>query len=99
METSGQVQAFQADWLSKTLAGMLLGLALAYVCIALFAWYGPGGIDAQDKVQFNMWMIAPLWFSIFSATYVFRTGKRAWLLLGIPTLALYGVFFLLRSMA
>ncbi|WP_462170559.1 hypothetical protein [Pseudoalteromonas xiamenensis] len=39
METSVQGQAFQADWLSKTLAGTLLGLALAYVSIALFAWY------------------------------------------------------------
>ncbi|MEZ7276463.1 hypothetical protein [Pseudoalteromonas sp. 68 DY56-GL68] len=90
-------QKYQPTWLGKTFAGALLGLALAFILIAFFAWYGPGGIDARDKVQFNMWMIPPLWLSIFSFTYLFNSAKQAWLLLGGLTVLLYIGFFMLRG--
>ncbi|MFK3873266.1 MULTISPECIES: hypothetical protein [Pseudoalteromonas] len=87
----------QPTWLGKSLAGCILGLALAYILIAFFAWYGPGGIDARDKVQFNMWMIPILWLTIFSFTYLFNSAKQAWLILGGLNLILYGGFIIVRG--
>lgn len=87
----------QPTWLGKSLAGAFLGLALAFIFTAFFAWYGPGGIDAQDKVQFNMWMTAILWLSIFSFTYLFNSNKQAWYVLGGLNIVLYGLFFILQA--
>lgn len=89
---------FQADWWSKTLAGIVAGLSLSYGLIALFAWFGPGGIDAANKVQFNMWMISPLWLTILSLVYLFPTGKRAWSILLLNNALVYAFFFILRSL-
>lgn len=95
--TPEQRQKIQPTWLGKSLAGAVLGLALAYILIAFFAWYGPGGIDAQDKVQFNMWMIPTLWLTIFSFTYLFNSARQAWLILGGANIILYSIFLLLRG--
>lgn len=97
MSTESRSNHFQADWLAKTLAGAVLGLALAFVLIGFFAWYGPGGIAATDKSQWNMWLLIPLWLTLFSIVYLFQTGRQAWLVLGSSTVLLYGLFFLLRS--
>ena len=67
----------QPTWLGKTLAGTFLGLALSFIFVAFFAWYGPGGIDARDKVQFNMWMITPVWLTILVLViYSTQQSKR-----------------------
>lgn len=70
------------DWLSKTLAGCLLGFLLALIASSLFAIWGPGGLEAPNKTQFNMWIVPPIWMTIFSLVYLFRSGLRAWLWLG-----------------
>lgn len=87
----------EPTWLGKSLAGALLGLLLAFILMAFFAWYGPGGIDARDKVQFNMWMIPLIWLSIFSLTYLFNSSKQAWLILGGLNIVLYSLFYILRG--
>ncbi len=69
------------DWWLKSLSGTVLGATLALALAGLWAWWGPGGIRAQDKVQFTMWMIAPLWMLALSAVYFMRSGARALLLL------------------
>lgn len=83
----------RADWWSKTLCGALLGFTLAFALTGLFAWLGPGGISAPHKVQFVMWLIAPLWMLAFTACYFFRSGLQAfiWLLLA-NGLAYTGLF-------
>jgi len=90
-----QRQKIQPTWLGKSLAGGFLGLTLSFVLVAFFAWYGPGGIDARDKVQFNMWMIPLIWLTIFSFTYLFRSAKQAWLTLGGLNITLYSLFLML----
>lgn len=87
----------QPTWLGKSLAGAILGLLLAFILMALFAWYGPGGIDARDKVQFNMWMIPLLWLTIFSFTYLFNSSKQAWAVLGSLNIVLYTLFYFFRG--
>jgi len=72
----------QPDWWRKIFAGTVLGGATAYGLVGIFAWAGPGGISATDKVQFNMWMAALLWLLIFSFTFLFRSGNQALIWLG-----------------
>lgn len=88
-------EKIQPHWWFKTLAGSVLGLTLAYVLVAIFAWYGPGGINAPTKVQFNMWLITPIWLLVLSLTYLFKTGIKAITYLGAANAALYSIFFLL----
>jgi hypothetical protein len=99
MTAESSTTNFQPHWLAKTMAGCCLGLALAFVWTGFFAWYGSGGISATDKSQFNMWLVILLWLPIFSASYLFRSGRHAWLVLGTVTVLSYGLFFLLRSFA
>ena len=87
----------QPDWWRKTFAGGVLGLALAYGLVGIFAWAGPGGINAGDKVQFNMWMVALIWLTVFSLTYLFRTGNRALLFLGGAAAAAHLLLVLVRG--
>ena len=95
--SSAQRQKIKPTWLGKSLAGCFLGLALAFILVAFFAWYGAGGIDAPDKVQFNMWIIPLLWLTIFSFTYLFSSAKKAWLTLGGLNITLYSLFIILRT--
>jgi hypothetical protein len=67
----------QAHWWSKTVIGCLLGLTLAVALSGIFAWWGPGGMGAPNKVQFNMWLITPLWLLAFSLVYFCRSGQQA----------------------
>lgn len=99
MAAESRTADFQPHWLAKTLAGCCLGLALAFVWTGFFAWYGPGGINATDKSQLNMWLVILLWLPIFSTAYLFQSGRQAWLVLGTATTLSYGLFFLLRSFA
>jgi len=89
-------EKIQPHWWLKTLAGTVLGLTLAYAIVAIFAWYGPGGINAPVKVQFNMWLITPIWLLVLSLTYLFKTGIKAITYLGAANVALYSLFFFLR---
>ncbi|OUR82379.1 hypothetical protein A9Q75_06615 [Colwellia psychrerythraea] len=89
-------EKIQPHWWLKTLAGIVLGLTLAYAIVAIFAWYGPGGINAPVKVQFNMWLITPIWLLVLSLSYLFKTGIKAITYLGAANVALYALFFFLR---
>ena len=86
------------DWLGKSSAGIILGFALAIALSGLFAWAGPGGLmHSSAKTQINMWMIAPIWVSVLSFCFFFRSGLRAWLWLGGATLLAFGALFLVKA--
>jgi hypothetical protein len=89
-------EKIQPHWWSKIIAGTVLGLTLSFVIVAIFAWYGPGGIDAPVKVQFNMWLITPIWLVVLSLTFLFKTGIKAVIYLGSLNVFFYGIFFFLR---
>lgn len=92
-------QLIRPDWGSKTFAGVVLGLGLSLALCGLFAWAGPGGIAAAGKVQFVMWMIAPVWMLIFSLTYLISSGVRAMQYLLAANLLAYALLFFFREMA
>ncbi|MFB2800677.1 hypothetical protein [Shewanella seohaensis] len=86
----------QPDWWTKSLAGLVLGFTLALGLVGLFAWFGPGGIDADTKGQVNMWLIAPIWLSVLSFSFLFKTGLRAICYLGLLNILTYIVLYTFR---
>lgn len=90
-------QKVQPDWWTKTIATVLLGLVLSFALVGLFAWYGPGGIDAANKSQFVMWIISPIWLVIISFGFFIRTGLRAIVGLALANVIAWGLFFILRT--
>ncbi|MDO6488741.1 hypothetical protein Q4503_13625 [Colwellia sp. 6_MG-2023] len=89
-------QKIQPHWWVKTFAGTILGLTLAYAFVAIFAWFGPGGLDAPAKGQFNMWVLSPIALFVLSFTYLFKTALKAVVYLLSANIIVYSVFFLLR---
>lgn len=86
------------DWLSKSLAGLLLGFSLAIALAGLLALAGPGGPLAFNKYQVVMWSVVPLWLTILSTCFLFRSGPRAWLWLGQGNLFAHALLFAVRLM-
>ncbi len=84
------------DWWSKALGGTLLGYPLAIALSGLFAVAGPGGLQALNKFQFTMWLVAPVWLGVASFCFLFRSGLRCWLWLGGANLLAFGALHVLR---
>ncbi len=92
-------QKIQSHWWRKSIIGVLFGLTLAYGMVASFAWFGPGGIDAAVKVQFNMWLVGFLWLLMLPFVYLFQSAGSALRYMLIANAGVYGVFLLLRWLA
>ncbi|WP_076416571.1 hypothetical protein [Shewanella sp. UCD-KL12] len=89
-----QDEKIQPHWWQKSLTASVLGLTLAYALVAIFAWFGPGGIDAEMKVQFNMWLVSLLWMPILAFSFMFKTGAKTFIYLlsaNVSAYLLYGV--------
>jgi hypothetical protein len=89
----------QRDWWLKSVSGTVLGSTLALALVGLWAWWGPGGISASNKVQFNMWLIAPLWMGVLSACFFVRTGRQVVAGLLLANGLAYAVLWWTRQMA
>ncbi|MBK3733442.1 hypothetical protein FBZ83_103113 [Azospirillum brasilense] len=87
----------RADWWSKSVAGVVLGFALAIALSGLFAWIGPGGPAAVNKLQFVMWLVVPIWLGVVSLCFLFRSGRQAWLWLGGATVLAHTALLAARS--
>lgn len=88
-------EPIRPDWVSKTLAGLLLGLSLALVCSGLLAAL-LGSLPLAVSGQLVMWLVPPIWLGVWSGVYFFSSGWRAWAWLGgINALAL-GLWWLVR---
>ncbi len=83
------------DWLSKTLAGTLLGFTLAIGCAGLFNVL-TAGMPLTIRGQLAMWMTAPVWIGVLSSVYFFRTGRHAWAWLGGANLVVFGLLAAFR---
>jgi hypothetical protein len=89
----------RAAWLSKSLAGTVLGFGLAIALSGLFAWVGPGGLAPLNKYQFNMWIVPPLWLGVLSTVFLFGSAMRAWLWLSAANVLAFGALALVRLAA
>jgi hypothetical protein len=92
-----RVRLESRHWFGKASAGLILGFGLALAVSGLFAWLGPEGIDAGGgKIQFSMWLIAPVWAGVLSFVFLFRDGRRAWLWLGLANGIAFGLLWAVR---
>lgn len=90
--------AIKADWWSKSIGGTILGFTLALALAGLFAWFGPGGLTASNKFQFNMWLVPPIWLLTVSLCFLFQSGRHCWLWLGSANVLAYSLLFIGRSL-
>ncbi|MCW3173125.1 DUF2070 family protein [Shewanella subflava] len=82
----------QPHWWSKTLVAIVMGLTLSYGIVAIFAWFGPGGISAPMKVQLNMWLISAIWLPILAFIYLFKSTKSAFISMALINTLIYLIF-------
>ncbi|TLG75092.1 hypothetical protein [Methylocystis sp. B8] len=92
------MKEIRPDWISKTLAGAILGFSLALALAGLFAWLGPGGLGTPNKFQLVMWLVPPIWLTTLSLCFLFTSGTRAWLWLGGANLIAYAGLFACRQL-
>lgn len=95
MVSKSSAPAIRRDWVSKTLAGALLGLTFALGSSGLLL------LALQDaapgaRAQLAMWLVPPVWLGILSGSFLFRSGPRAWWWLGAANLAVFGALALTR---
>lgn len=88
---------FRADGWSKASAGALLGLGLALSLVGLYAYLGPGGIDAPTgRYSLMRLMEAFVWIAVFGTCFLFRSGRAAWGWLGAANLVAFAALFACR---
>lgn len=86
-------QPIRRDWVSKTLAGLLLGFSLSIIASGVLMTQLQG-MPLPVSGQLAMWLVPPVWLGVLSGVYFFRSGRRAWAwLLGANAVAL-GVWWL-----
>ena len=85
----------RADWLSKTLAGLLLGLTLALTASAILAAL-LADLPLAVSGQLAMWLVPPVWLGTLSLVYFFASGRRAWAWLTGANALLLGLWWLVR---
>ncbi|MGE0799688.1 MAG: hypothetical protein AB7G13_26095 [Lautropia sp.] len=91
----GRPRPIRPDWVSKTLAGLLLGASLSIIAAGLLMTQ-LHGMPLAVSGQLAMWLVPPVWLGVLSLVYFFSSGLRAWAwLLGANAAAL-GVWWLLR---
>lgn len=86
---------FRADWLTKSLAGVFLGLSLSLALTGLYS-LAAADVHLSQRSQLAMWSTWPMWTAAMAGSYAFRTGTRAWAWLGAANVLAWGVFLLLR---
>jgi hypothetical protein len=85
------------DWWSKASAGAILGLGLALSLVGLYAYLGPGGIDAPTgRYSLMRHLEAFVWIMVFGFCFLFRSGRAAWAWLGAANLIAFAALFACR---
>src|SRR5262249_12256467 len=88
---------FRPDWVSKASAGAILGLGLALSLVGLYAYLGPGGINAPGgRYSLMSHLEAIVWISVFGFCFLFRSGRAAWAWLGAANLIAFAALFACR---
>jgi len=78
--------------IARCLAGTLLGFPLAAVLLRLLLLALPDGGGAYLIPALVLFF--PLWIALMSGAYAFRSGARAWLVLGGANVLAFGALWL-----
>lgn len=88
---------FHLDWWGKTSAGLILGIGLAFSLVGLYAYLGPGGIDAPGgRYSLMRYLEVFVWITVFGFCFLFRSGRAAWAWLGAANLISFAALFACR---
>ncbi|MCJ2182069.1 hypothetical protein MTR62_05035 [Novosphingobium sp. 1949] len=88
------------NWLGKASAGLVLGFVLALGLAGLTYWaIGAGEGALSTKAQFTMWLMAPVWALVLSFCFLFRSGPRAWAVLGLACALVWLALFATGALA
>ena len=90
--------SIERDLMTKFVAGVVGGFGLAIAASALFARLSPGGLTAASKFHVAMWLVPPLWIAVASASFMFRSGARAFGWLALANLAAFALVLLCQRM-
>ena len=83
--------------LSKAIAGILLGAPLSAAALGVLIWAWPG---AWERVLMPFsYLFFPLWAGVMAATYLFKSGSRAWIWLAAANAFAFGLLWLVRDVA
>ncbi|MEN3112056.1 hypothetical protein ACFONG_19120 [Uliginosibacterium paludis] len=87
----------QRDWVSRTLGGTLLGFTMAIGCSGLLTVVlAAADVALGTRAQLAMWLVPPVWLSVLGACFMFASGLRTWLWLGLANLVVFGAYFIAR---
>lgn len=90
-------------WLSRICSSALLSYGIALAISGCFVWGNPSGLlsdtPAANQVQFAMWILAPLWLTVFSVSFLLANLRHVWLWLGTANAVLWGVLALIKDTA
>lgn len=84
-------------WWLRSVSGAALGLTFAFAVAGLFAWYGPGGIQAPVKNQASMWLVSAVWLPVLAASFVSKSGWKVLTVLTALNVLAFGAFAILRG--
>lgn len=93
-------QLSSRNWFGKASAGLVLGLAIALGASGLLA----AALDLKETNfslpgQVTMWMMGPVWSFILAFCFLFRSGLRAWTVLGAAAGIIWLVLFCMGKVA
>lgn len=83
--------------IARCLAGVVLGFPLAALLLALLLHWLPG--HGQDWMVAALILFFPLWTGVMIASYIFRSGTRAWATLAAFNLVAFALLWLSRHVA
>ncbi|MBS1093712.1 hypothetical protein [Gluconobacter wancherniae] len=98
MSVSSAKPLSSRNWFSKALAGSVFGLGLTFAIAGIIGLLiHSDAMPMSASGQLLMWLIPTLWIAILGACFMFRSGLRAWAVLGALNIVLWGVFFTMRA--
>ena len=82
------------NWFGKASAGVILGFILTIGLTGLILKFSFGEIHPfSPRGQFLMWIVSPLWACVISFSFLFQSGRQAWLYLTVISLLIWmGVY-------
>lgn len=86
------------QWLAKLMAAIVPGALLSLGCMAVLGLFCHASGDARSvSAQFLMWFAIVGWLALVGSCFLFRSGRRAWVMLGGGALVVWGLFVILAK--
>ncbi|TCV92823.1 hypothetical protein EC912_106162 [Luteibacter rhizovicinus] len=80
--------------IARCFAGILLGLPLSIALIACAIWAWPG--SSESVVMPFLILFFPLWIGVMAASFLFRSGARAWAWLAVADVGAFALLWALK---